>query len=88
MHCFLVDGAFTKDVDWFFSAVKAEPATQALGPVCFKSYLKAWTWPKGYADASKMADDSKSISGTASEYLSLGPVLTKYVQSVVEPVAP
>ena len=63
----------------------------AVGSKRFNDYTKLWKWPRAYASGSKVCQAGTgstdySPSGTASEYLSICPVLANYMQAVVLPM--
>eukprot|EP00959_Pyramimonas_sp_CCMP1952_P468222 9492860-Pyramimonas_sp.AAC.1 len=81
MHCYCVDGTLVKEVSEFEERL----ADHGLGGAYLNQYMQLWRWPNAYAHARqvfrKHADHSPA--GSASEYLSLCPVLAQYVRGVV-----
>jgi len=45
--------------------------------------LQSWEWPRGYASSEHLIQEGKHLNGTASEQLSVVPVLRKYLVDVV-----
>ena len=87
-HCYLADGIFNVECD----ATLHELGAHDLGVATLDPYLSMWTWPRAYASAKKVCRHldgtlRSKISGSASEMLSLRPVLEKYFVDIVQPAA-
>jgi hypothetical protein len=80
-HVYLCGGIFEVECQAFFAAL--EKADCGLGLVAFDTYSNEWCWPAGYAKGDACARKG-SWHGTASEYLSVAPVLAKWIHSVVQ----
>ena len=83
MHCYLQNGIFNTELDALL--YRLEP--HDLGIDVLDRYLNAFSWPKAIPSAVKICRDLKHDlrnypNGSASEMLSLLPVLTKYVSDV------
>jgi hypothetical protein len=84
MHVYVSDGVFSSELKELMCCL----GRAGLGGNSFNTYLQHWVWPKGYASADKLCSPSASStdhspSGSASEMLSVAPVLAKYLQDVV-----
>ena len=76
MHIYFVKG---------ICHVEANAVIDSLGKVFgfkrFKSYVELWTWPRSYANGDVCVTDT-AVNGTASEMMSLAPLLLRYLVSV------
>ncbi len=80
MHCYLVNGLFQREVSEFASRLKGH----SLGADRIHDYLQSWNWPRGYVDA-KSCFAKHKLTGSASQCISLAPVLERYLIEEVEP---
>ena len=79
MHIYLINGIYAVEVDHLFDAL----AKERHGFKEFSRYCSAWRWPKAYAKARDIGDSIGRL--TASEQLSMNPVLRRYLVEVVVP---
>ena len=70
MHCYLVGGMFQREV----SEMVLRLDYGGLGADRLHSFLKGWSWPKGYGDAKSCFAQGR-LTGTASQSISLAPPL-------------
>lgn len=90
MHCYLVNGIFNHHTGLFLHAIRP----LGIEPKALHEYITRWTWPKSIGSKTgidvfgpKRFDSSWkewSLRATASEGLSLVPVVGMFFQSVVE----
>eukprot|EP00959_Pyramimonas_sp_CCMP1952_P042865 896903-Pyramimonas_sp.AAC.1 len=78
MHCYLVGGAFEREVDLYVQ----KTSDYHLGYAVLDAYVRRWEWPKGYAHARECFTDGR-FSGTASEQISLAPIIAKFASDIV-----
>lgn len=91
MHALFQKGAVNIEVAMFFESLQK---CSNLSTSQFHTYLSTWCWPKEYASAKQVFAPSQAsssmhagfVKGSASEVLSLIPVLLKFVTDVVEPL--
>eukprot|EP00959_Pyramimonas_sp_CCMP1952_P454629 9470197-Pyramimonas_sp.AAC.1 len=65
----------------------AGPEKFNLGGEQLNEYLQRWSWPAAYASVRKICKGNEDCrpGGSAPEFLSLAPVLAKYLTDVVLP---
>jgi hypothetical protein len=80
-HVYLCGGVFDGECQAFFEHLEED--NSGLGFAAFDAYATEWVWPKGYANGKSCAKKGR-WNGTASEYLSVAPVLAKWVNDVVK----
>jgi hypothetical protein len=80
MHCYVASGLFQREVSHLVSRL----GEFGKGPIQIHTFLQSWAWPAGYASGKKCFSTG-SLSGTASESMSLAPVLKQYLASEVDP---
>ena len=86
MHIFFVNGVFNAHVGLFMAAMKPHAVTYSL----LEKYIDEWTWPKQFNGAHGVLDEKRAhsswvaetLKATASESLSLMPVLAGFVEAV------
>ena len=91
MHALFQKGAVNIEVAMFFDRLQK---CSDLTTSSFHAYLSSWCWPKEYASAKHVFAPSQAsssmqagfIKGSASEVLSMIPVLLKFITDVVEPL--
>ena len=90
MHCWCEGGAWEVEL----AACLRMLSKHESGARQLHAYLQQWMWPKAYGGGRDLCKGSvqertrgKDIdpSGTASEFLSVGPVVRKWLQDVVKP---
>jgi hypothetical protein len=86
MHVYYSSGVFSNELSEFNSRLEKE----GLGGVNINTYIHMFVWPKRYANGYAVfqaaeGSDDYSPSGTASEFLSITPVIAKYIENVVIP---
>eukprot|EP00959_Pyramimonas_sp_CCMP1952_P083666 1749345-Pyramimonas_sp.AAC.1 len=70
MHCYMVGGTFEREVNAFLEC----SGRHNLGIDKLQSYAEKWVWPRGYAHAKNVCQ-GRTLNGSASEFVSLAPVL-------------
>lgn len=90
MHCYFVGGVFDKEMEELFRLLKLK---KALDSKDFYNYCALFEWPKAYAAGNKVCqpnfkESNYEPSGTASELLSVAPVLATWLRRLVKPTAP
>jgi hypothetical protein len=80
-HVYLCGGVFDGECQAFFERLEEDDS--GLGFAAFHAYATEWVWPKGYANGKSCAKKGR-WDGTASEFLSVVPVLAKWVTDVVK----
>ena len=84
MHTYFVNGIF----NWEFNQLMADLAPYGKGHETFHAYLQAFEWPKGYASGRNLcakaatSSSAKEAHASASDFLSVVPVVDHYVQNV------
>ncbi len=84
MHTYFVNGIF----NWEFNQLMKDLNPFGKGHDYFHAYLQRWQWPKGYASGKYVCKKSSVMPGkrdahaSASDFLSVSPVLEKYVSDV------
>ncbi len=84
MHTYFVNGIF----NWEFNQLMKDLNPFGKGHDYFHAYLQRWQWPKGYASGKYVCKKSSVMPGkrdahaSASDFLSVSPVLEKYVNDV------
>ena len=81
-HVYFCGGPFEVEAQAFFDRLEASGS--GLGFQAFHEYAQRWTWPGGFASGKNCAKKGH-WHGTASEYLSVAPVLEQWVNAVVMP---
>ena len=86
MHVYLCDGILPSET----IACVRELEAHGLGMAPLDTYLQLWQWPRAYKGAAKVCrkfDGSMrgKVNASASEALSLAPVLRKFMKDVVQP---
>ena len=86
MRCYFIDGVFVNE----FTELLKRLEKHALGGAAFAKYLASWKWPKGYASGRNVCSAAEgsmdySPGGSASEMLSVVPVLEKLILDVAMP---
>ena len=89
MHCYFASGIFDKEMEEFFRRLKLHKSHE-VGAEAFYNYSQLFRWPRAYASGHQVCRPSASgsdyePSGTASEFLSVAPVLARYIRRVVQP---
>ena len=79
-HVYFSGGIFDTELEAFMDRLEA--ADCGLGCSSLDAYLKCWTWPKAYGNASTLCSRGY-VQGCASTYLSVAPVMREWVGSVV-----
>lgn len=78
-HIYFIKGAFHLEINALLYAL----TPHRLGHEALRLYLQRWEWPGGYADPKGLIQVGKYLNGTASEQVSVCPVLRKFLLDVV-----
>eukprot|EP00959_Pyramimonas_sp_CCMP1952_P115209 2408318-Pyramimonas_sp.AAC.1 len=75
MHCYMIDGTFVRET----TALLQNLEPHGFGPEQFFEYCQSWQWPKSYGHARDICKSGDEPSGTASEFVSMAPVLDSFL---------
>ena len=80
MHILFIGGIFAVEM----LELSKRLATHNMGSAQMGAYFSQFRWPHGYASGASVCSDGK-FGGSASEMLSVAPVIAKYLRDVVQP---
>ena len=96
-HTYACDGIADQEFGRYMRLMHRGQTQRKIRHVChyqqLGKYLESWTWPKSRGNPCHMFDEehaqrfikSGSFNSTASEFLSLAPLIKRYLQRVVQP---
>ena len=77
MHCYMVGGVFVKETESLLQRLHPH----GMGVSALHAYVQHWQWPLGYGHAKKTCHNK--LNGSASELMSLAPILGRFVMEAV-----